>query len=317
MHISATCHGSAFPFLFQHGKPGPLGQDSLLVICAIVPRILPVMLNQHFVDQVRRKRLIFTVTSGRSGTAFLSSIFGYVRKVHSFHEPSPEFVKVLRRVQREPDLARRFLLEEKLPAIAKDNARIYVETSHLACKGFLEPLLEMNVIPDLIIHRRPPRDVSLSLYRMGTIPGRTEKAFRFYLSPDDPDVLYLDNWPELHDYQLCYWYCLEMERRAKKYSQMFREHGARIAETTLQGLRTIEGLEQLMLDLELTLKWPVWLTQKRFYRNTGVKVNESKETKRDRGLPDSADELEAGVLERLDCSQLVRWLPDLNRQIIG
>ncbi|MCI5222493.1 MAG: hypothetical protein D3924_07445, partial [Candidatus Electrothrix sp. AR4] len=70
------------------------------------------------IKQLRKKRLIFTVTTGRSGTAYLSTIFDYARKTHSFHEPSPEYVRVLRDVQGNSKLARQFLIEEKIPAIA-------------------------------------------------------------------------------------------------------------------------------------------------------------------------------------------------------
>ncbi len=261
------------------------------------------MNSLEIIEQVRKKRLIFTVTTGRSGTGYLSTIFGYIKGLNAFHEPAPEYFKVLRQVQTNPDLAQKFLIEEKLSSIASDPAGIYVETSHLTCKGFLEPLLDLGVVPDLIIHRRAPRDVSLSMYKMGTIPGRTEKGLMFYLSPEDTDVLRLRNWQSLHDYQLCYWYCLEIERRAKKYKQIFRDRGARIAETTLQGLKTIEGFEQLLLDLDLTLKFPPWLTLKRFMRKTRVKVNESKEKKRYVHIPDCLEEFEQQVLDIIACEE--------------
>jgi len=265
------------------------------------------MKNQHVLDLIRRKRLIFTVTTGRSGTAYLSSIFGYIRNVHSYHEPVPEYRKVLRRIQQEPDLARRFLLDEKLPAIARDLADIYVETSHITCKGFLEPLLDLGLVPDLIIHRRAPRDVSLSMYKMGTIPGRTRKGLMFYLSPEDPNVLRLNDWQSLNDYQLCYWYCLEIERRAVAYKKIFGSQRARIAETTLEGLKTLHGLEKMKRDLDLRFLFPAWLTRMRFLRKTRVKVNESKETKKDMGRLKNIEALESDVFERIGSEQLSDW----------
>ena len=62
---------------------------------------------------------------------------------------------VLREVQGDPIPAKLFMLEHKLPAIARYASQVYVETSHLACKGFFEPLLDIGIIPDLIIHRGP------------------------------------------------------------------------------------------------------------------------------------------------------------------
>ncbi len=270
--------------------------------------------NDQISEQIRRKRLIFTVTTGRSGTAYLTAVFGYMKGVHAFHEPAPEYVSCLRQVQSQPELARQFLLEEKLPAIAADTAKIYVETSHLFCKGFVEPLLELDIVPDLVIHRRPIRDISLSLYKMGTIPGRTSKALRFYLIPEDKSVLPLNNWQELHDYQLCYWYCLEIERRARHYKELFRNRGGRVTETTLSGLKTAAGLKQLMKDLNLSLKFPSWLMMLRFLRNSQFKVNESKVTKKDVTIPKQLDDLEQEVRHRIPSAEFDKWFPEFRSE---
>ncbi len=253
------------------------------------------MKKSEILENAKRKRLVFTVTTGRSGTAYLSTILGFVKNSHAVHEPSPEFADVMRQVQREPELAYRFLLDQKLPAILQSPGKIYIETSHLACKGFLEPLLEIGIVPDLIIHRRPPRDVALSMFKMGTIPGRSDKGLRFYLSPDDTGVLKLADWDQFNNYQLCYWYCLEIERRAIQYSREFRDRGGRIAETTLAGLKTFDGLQKMTDDLGLSLLFPHWLTRFRFSRSTRVKVNESRETKKDVKVPDNIDELEHDI----------------------
>ena len=271
--------------------------------------------EQQLIESVRRKRLIFTVTTGRSGTAYLSSIFGYARKTHSFHEPAPEFVQILRQVQSGTGDARSFLMQKKLPVIAADSAPVYVETSHLTCKGFLEPLLELGIVPDLIIHRRPPRDVALSMFRMGTIPGRSDKGLLFYLSPQDPGVLAMKDWEHLHDYQLCYWYCLEIERRARQYKELFQGQGARIAETSLQGLKTYTGLTTCFAELDLQLKFPAWLTRLRFKRATGVKVNESLETKKEVTLPADLAALEQEVVSSVMQNGEHSWLSGLENGI--
>ncbi len=260
------------------------------------------MNNDELIRKIQQKRLIFTVTTGRSGTAYLASIFGFARMVYSVHEPSPEYADVLRLVQTNSERAREFLLTKKLPVILATPSDIYVETSHLACKGFLEPLLELGVVPDLIIHRRAPRDVALSMLKMGTIPGRSDKGLRFYLSPADPGVFAPSNWHTLHDYQLCYWYCLEIERRAGNYKQLFKEAGARISETTLAGLKTFDGLTDCFTDLDLQVKYPGWLSRLRFLRSARVKVNESRETKKDIRIPNNIDDLEAALLETIETS---------------
>lgn len=267
--------------------------------------------REVLIREIRKKRLIFTVTTGRSGTAYLTNVFNYMKGVHAYHEPDPQYVKVLRQVQADPDYAYRFWLAEKLPEIAGDSAGIYVETSHLTCKGFIEPLLELGIVPDLVIHRRPMRDISLSLLKMGTIPGRTDKGLQFYLSPDDPNVLPVHNWQTLTDYQLCYWYCLEIERRARKYTSLYEKNGGRIVETTLEGLKTCEGLDHLLSALNLSLRFPAWFTRFRFLRNGQFRINESKITKKKVAVPSDLLQLEEEVHQRIDDKEMKRWLPEL------
>jgi len=243
-----------------------------------------------------KKRIVFTVTTGRSGTAYLATLFRYVRGVDSFHEPGPEFCEVLRSVQHEPEIALQFMVEKKLPTIAKASAKVYVETSHLFCKGFLEPTLQLGIVPDLIIHTRPHRQVAMSLLKMGTIPGRTPKALKFYLSPDDPDVLPLKKWESLQDYQLCFWYCLEMERRARKYEDLYRQLNRPVIKTSLDELKTTRGFLKMLKDLNL--QKPGLLSILRHKRNSRFKINESSATKKKVNLPENIKELEEEVIAR-------------------
>ena len=128
-------------------------------------------------------RLIFTVTTGRSGTALLHRLFRLLPNVASFHEPEPKFSHLLRMVQGAPQLAREFLQYTKLPVIAQCDRTIYVETSHLFCKGFLEPAQQLGLRFDLIVLRRAVREVARSLYELDTVPARTDWGQSFLLAP--------------------------------------------------------------------------------------------------------------------------------------
>ncbi len=255
---------------------------------------MAVALDESLARNLRQKRIIFTVTTGRSGTAYLTTLFGYVRGVDAFHEPEPEFRHVLRQVQQEPQVGIDFMARQKLPAIASCGSDIYVETSHLFCKGFLEPTLELGIVPDLIVHSRPHRQVAASLYRMGTIPGKTPKALQFYLSPEDPDVLPLKNWQRLHDYQLCYWYCLEIERRAKRYQQLYQRIGGRVVRTSLAELKTTRGYLKMLRELDI--RRPPLFNLLRHKRNSRFRINESLMKKRPVELPENLQSLEEEVL---------------------
>jgi glycosyltransferase involved in cell wall biosynthesis len=191
-------------------------------------------------------RLILTVTPGRSGTTYLSEILKAVPGIYSDHEPEPKFSDVMRSAQYDARIATRFLLSQKLPAIRRCARPTYVETSHLACKGFIEPLVDNGCPPDLIILERNPFLVATSLYLIAAVPGRTPTGNQFLLRPDDPCVLPLEGWQELSDWALCFWYCREIERRMEIYTTAIRERGRRSITTSIVRLQTDEGVRELL-----------------------------------------------------------------------
>jgi len=228
------------------------------------------------------KRLIFTISTGRSGTGYLSKIMSMIPGIVSHHEAIPRFQHVMRHIQSDNGAAYEFWIQKKLPQIATEQSRVYVETSHLFCKGFVEPLLDIGIQPDLIILHRPARQVSQSMYMLNTIPGRTEKGLKYYLTPDDPGVLMLPNWNRLSDYQLCYWYCLEIFRRSQFYLNLFNELNLIIVSTTLREINTVLGFFRLIRSLKLPMIGPIgWY---RFIQYADRKVNPKTAGKKDRAM---------------------------------
>jgi hypothetical protein len=244
-----------------------------------------------------RRRLILTCTTGRSGTGFLTAVLGLVPGLAARHEPRPWLTEVMREAQRDPGLARRFLLEQKLPVMAEVEAEIYAETSHLFCKGFLEPLVELGLRPDLVILTRAPRPVALSMLRLETVPGRSVQGLRWYLSPEDPGVLPLPGWREMTDYQLCFWYTQEIARRSRHYEAWFRDQGLRVARIELDRLRTVRGFAGLLRDLDLPRPGLyAWL---RLAVNRYTRVNAKRGEKVDAPSPGDLDAQEREVMERI------------------
>ncbi|MGD9763779.1 MAG: hypothetical protein AB7V27_08715 [Candidatus Binatia bacterium] len=185
---------------------------------------------------LRAKTLVVSVTAGRTGTTFVARLLALCPDTTSLHEPEPSFVRVLRLAQHDPGLARRFWLEYKLPFIAARPTRRYVETGHLLCKGFLEPLLELGLAPHVIALRRAPRHVAASLLSRRTVPGRGKLGFKYLLHPLDPGVLPLPDWTRYSDYQLCFWYALEIERRQRTYRAPVEAAGGQWIDVTAEEL---------------------------------------------------------------------------------
>jgi hypothetical protein len=169
------------------------------------------------------KRLCFTVTSGRSGTKLLATLLREAVGIHAEHEPAPRFNYVLRAVVDYPEAAKWWLLAEKLPAIAElaRSHQSYAELSHLTCKGFIEPLIELGVRPCFLIISRPAREVATSLLKIGAIPERTGRGRLVLIGPQHSAFVPLKDWHGLSDYQLCYWYAREIEHRQNHYRSYF------------------------------------------------------------------------------------------------
>jgi hypothetical protein len=209
--------------------------------------------QQALIEQIREKQLILTVTAGRTGTAFLHNLFRLFPGVDSFHEDEPSYLHVMRRVQTQPAEAARFLKKFKFPVIAASKSRTFAETSHLFCKGFLEPMLNLGVYPDLVLLRRNPRRIALSLHERNTIPGRTSTGTDYLVCPADPGTLPLSLWEGMTDYQLCFWYALEIECRQHRYGDYMQQLGRKVCDYTASELHNpdsfLDMAETLSLDI--------------------------------------------------------------------
>lgn len=85
-----------------------------------------------------KKKVIFTVTTGRSGTKLLASILQFNKKIASYHEPDggAPFHEYAILARKDFNQSRRFWVEKKIPWINSHNEHFYFESSHLFCKGF-------------------------------------------------------------------------------------------------------------------------------------------------------------------------------------
>ncbi len=196
-------------------------------------------------------RVIKAITAGRTGTTYVSRLFALLPGVVSLHEPLPNYTKAMRRAQQFPEAAYQFLREHKIPFINQHTKPLYIETSHLFCKGFFEPLVMLGLCPDLMIITRSPREIAKSLQLKNTVPARTTAGYHWLLAPHDPNVIPLNSWGRMSDYQLCYWYALEIERRQEKYSAMALSLGKKVATFTARSLNDFAAFSRVCAELGL------------------------------------------------------------------
>lgn len=209
------------------------------------------------ITQLQQYRFIFTASPGRCGTNLLANLFNLIPSICAEHEPTPYIDNIWWRLRTQPQLAKTWLLQTKLPSILKrlkgSDSNVYIETSHMLCKGFFEPLIDLDIPFDLIILSRDYHKVALSMYDLNDIPERTKTGRRWYFMPSDQGCI--SQLPEEHsnlsDYQMCYWYVLEMSLRQALYYRNWKAAGQTVVQTTLKDILIKNKFRDLIADLGL------------------------------------------------------------------
>jgi len=243
--------------------------------------------------------LTFTVTSGRSGTKLLTVLLQKSAGIDACHEPDPRANFELRGTIEDPRHGLNWLINEKLPYIATHHTRrIYAETSHIYCKGFIELIQELGLNTRYIILRRDAKAVARSLYQMKCIPERTDAGRLVLIGPSDKGVLNLPNWQEYSDYQLCYWYAREIERRQQHYAARFAAERIPFHDLRMEDLLAWDKFQRLcaFLDVGGTVGPPSFDRFKAVTAENQNPRNVAHERNVDTPLPINIDEQE----ERLD-----------------
>ncbi len=198
--------------------------------------------RRRIVDRFNRKNVIFTITAGRTGSDTLSRLLANFADTISLHEPQPQYRYILEDCQANQDLAARFFLFIKAPSIIALRKGNVVETSHLFSKGFFEPIVAFGFRPSLIMLSRDARGNAMSLLNKQAVPGRSLAGRGYLISPLDPVYVSIAAPETLSDYQLCYWYCIEMEHRQKIYSEACQQLGLNYCSLKTAGLNNVDEI---------------------------------------------------------------------------
>ena len=173
------------------------------------------------------ERVIFTATTGRSGTMTLSTLFSLVPGCAAFHEPHP-FMNgsVLKAASYGDDafVDRAYARVKSVNILrAAVGHRYYMESNQLFVKTFVRQAFAEFGERMAVVHLvRSPVDVAMSLYCLQQIPG-TGVAEIWWLDHRAPtNVLQiadlLDSDPEFsHPFYRALWYWYEVEMRFARW----------------------------------------------------------------------------------------------------
>jgi len=161
-------------------------------------------------------RIIFTLSTGRCGTMWLSKSLNTITDVWACHEPYPNFVEMHSKPY---DERRAWLRQVKIPHIQGVAQHTYIETSNLINQGFIEPLWELGIEFELLYIKRDLQQVALSQFRRGNIPGRTAANRTWGLQPENANNrLTVENYSRWTDYTCCLWHAMEKTARNDYYA---------------------------------------------------------------------------------------------------
>ncbi|SFK75004.1 hypothetical protein [Shimia haliotis] len=207
-------------------------------------------------SQVRNKPLIFALSAGRTGTAWLAELLDQNLNIPAIHEPlhPSDFGTKMPdiRIMREFNsygLTRhvRGFWKNKLAELPDG----YAETNHTLGKcGLIESLAESDLADraTVVILRRNLVDQCAS-YILRDDFGHATQEWQWYLSPRYRNALvdstaFLSRGAPGH----AMWYCFEMEARYAYYKRAFQDR-IRFVDAMLEPASTPKGAQTLLADL--------------------------------------------------------------------
>lgn len=179
------------------------------------------------------------ITPGRSGSTFLQVTLNRLYNVfaeESYHtitgKPEQCFSSIIGKTEAEKNA----FIKSKIEYIEGLNCEHYMDSVSLICQdNNIERFINNGYVPNVITLRRDPRMVAQSFYELDWDPITPPMSS---LDPTAPDAIKM-TLADPHPYQLCLWYCVEIERIARAYKGKLEAWGVKHYETSIQKL--IEG----------------------------------------------------------------------------
>jgi hypothetical protein len=173
------------------------------------------------------EKVIFTATTGRSGTLSLAKLFAAVPGCRSVHEGHPVMNGSVLRAASYGDVALVNRVYRRVKSInilrAAVGYRYYLEANHLFIKTFIRNAIDEFGDRLCVIHLvRPALEVATSIYQLRDCPG-TERGNYWWLEYHAPTNLIqiariLETDPEFsHPFYKALWYWHEIEARVSAW----------------------------------------------------------------------------------------------------
>lgn len=251
---------------------------------------------------INLERVIFTATTGRSGTKTLARLFSAVPSCRSLHEPWPEMSGAVLRAASygETKLVREVFRRKKLVNILRAAAghRYYFEANHCFVKTFAALAAEEFGDRLAVVHLvRPAIEVAMSIFQLREEPG-TQVGNLWWLDYRAPsnriqiaDILDSDR-TLAHPFYKALWYWYEIEARIAALQASLPR--LKVVRFETRGLDEKEKVLRLFADLGIACD------DRRIEPLIGGVLNRREEQKRRSALPiDEAHAMQLGFHEAM------------------
>ena len=200
-------------------------------------------------------KYIFCINPGRCGSDYLTELLSKAENAVSIHEGVPIMNgSPMQKFNAGDDSELRELMPLKMREIrkkSKNDRKIYCETNHSFIKGWGYLIPDVYVpqeVIGVIILRRDVDKTAYSLLRVHDVPGASEWARTWLLSPNSPRNLSQPG-DNANPYALCKWYVEETYLRAEEYKRMFPK--IRYIECELEQLNNYDFVVGMFSFLDL------------------------------------------------------------------
>lgn len=249
-----------------------------------------------------KRRFIFCINSGRSGSEYLARLLGTAAQVRAFHEPEPIMTGPYLRMAQELGLEASFATRAiKAQAVWQrlsvlPPGTIYAETSHMFIKTFADVVMAAFRAHevDVVVLRRWLPAVLKSFVAMGYYsdnnpgawgawfhaPGAGHCAFRPPVFDAPPD-----------QYDLAIGYLIDIEARARRFMEHYPQ--CRVHEVRLEGLQSAEQVATFFAALRLEAKPET-------ARLSGMRVNDRSQRKAQFGIETTLEYCEQRIYTYLE-----------------
>ena len=209
------------------------------------------------------KKYFFTISAGRTGTAWLAKFMSANMNIKTIHEPleindfglkMPD-IKIMRTFNNigNNDLIKNFWTN-KLKLIKDEN--IYVETNHTLSKcGLVENLINSDLLENsiLILLNRNIVKQCVSYLTRNDFKNNTV-VWQWYLHPNyEKKIVDPTPFERFGKYGKALWYCYEMLSRQAYYKILFNKK-IKMIEVDIDNLNTKEGAEDFLKNIEIVDK---------------------------------------------------------------